>query len=102
MDASAAFAHRIQAHTNPRSSNRIGAERDGWIVRLAQIGPVWIDLLLQIRLFGTRQNATRRLATLEQAGRLRYAGVCPWTATRRPTSGVTGICPTGCSGTRST
>ena len=43
-------------------------------MRLAWIGPLWIDLLMQIRLFGSRQNAVRRLARLEETGRLRYVG----------------------------
>lgn len=43
-------------------------------MRLAQIGPLWIDGLLQIRLFGTRQVAQRRLRKLEEDGRLRFAG----------------------------
>lgn len=70
----AAFAARIRAHTNPDSTNRRGAVRDAWLVRLAQIGPLWIDVLLRIGLFRTRQAAERRLRKLESAGRLRYAG----------------------------
>lgn len=71
---SAAFARSINAHTNPRSCNRLGAERDAWLVRLAQVGPLWIEGLLQVRLFGTRQVARRRLRRLEEDGRLRFAG----------------------------
>ena len=43
-------------------------------MRLAQIGPLWISILLDLRLFPSRQTAERRLRTLERAGRLRYAG----------------------------
>lgn len=43
-------------------------------MRLAHVGPLWIGLLLQLRLFATRQAAERRLRKLEEAGRLRYAG----------------------------
>ena len=73
MDA-ATFRSAIRADSNPRSSNKRGAERDAWLVRLAQIGPIWIGILLQLRLFRTRQVAQRRLQRLEEAGRLRYAG----------------------------
>lgn len=43
-------------------------------MRLAQIGPLWVAVLLQTRLFHTRQAAERRLRKLEAAGRLRHAG----------------------------
>jgi len=69
-----AFARSIRAHSNPASTNRIGAQRDAWLLRLAQIGPLWVAVLLQIRLFRTRQAAERRLKKLEAAGRLRHAG----------------------------
>ncbi len=71
---SATFRAAIRADTNPRSSNKRGAERDAWLLRLALMGPLWIGILLEIRLFRTRQVAQRRLSKLEEAGRLRYAG----------------------------
>ena len=43
-------------------------------MRLANIGPIWIGVLLRLRLFRTRQTAQRRLQKLEESGRLRYAG----------------------------
>jgi hypothetical protein len=82
MDSSA-FAARIRANTNPRSTNRRGAERDAWIVRLAQIGPIWINVLLCLRLFPSRQTAERRLRKLEESKRLRYAGRVAFEGQRR-------------------
>jgi hypothetical protein len=43
-------------------------------VRLAGIGPIWVAVLLSLRLFPSRQVAERRLRKLEATGRLRYAG----------------------------
>jgi hypothetical protein len=43
-------------------------------VRLAGIGPIWVSVLVALRLFPSRQVAERRLRKLEEAGRLRYAG----------------------------
>lgn len=43
-------------------------------MRLAEIGPIWVGVLLGLRLFPSRQTAERRLRRLEAAGRLRYAG----------------------------
>lgn len=38
------------------------------------IGPLWVDALIRLRLFPSRQTAERRLRLLEERGRLRYAG----------------------------
>lgn len=43
-------------------------------MRLAGIGPIWVSVLLALRLFPSRQVAERRLRKLEAVGRLRYAG----------------------------
>lgn len=69
-----AFAASIRAYTNSASSNRRGATRDAWLLRLAGIGPIWIGILLELGLFRTRQAAERRLKKLEASGRLRAAG----------------------------
>jgi hypothetical protein len=52
-------------------------------VRLSQIGPIWVAVLLQIGLFSIRQAAERRLRKLEAAGRLRHAGTVSIDGNRR-------------------
>jgi hypothetical protein len=73
MDTST-FSRSIRGGTNPDSTNKRGARRDARLIRLAQIGPIWVGILVTLRLFQTRQTAERRLKKLEESGRLRYAG----------------------------
>ena len=74
MDARRDFAAAINADTNPDSSNKQGARRDAHLIRLALIGPIWIDILVKLGFFTRRQTCQRRMQILEDDHRVRYAG----------------------------
>lgn len=70
------FAASIGAGTNVyHSNNAFGARRNARVVKLANIGPIWVSLLwLILKWSPSRQTAQRCIDKLETEGKIRCVG----------------------------